>query len=144
MIMKVKQKDNCLRNTTYDKKKMVPTRVWGQGMEKPKVVINYNSGKEGADLSDAYLTSYCSTRSRLKKYHFKMYNRSLLGRPPKTAPPTMINAPYYMTCIAATRNEYQESLWEIKGGQRVRLTTPLPSVSWLSMKCGSLDGLLQG
>jgi hypothetical protein len=27
MIMKVKQKDNCLRNTTYDKKKMVPTRV---------------------------------------------------------------------------------------------------------------------
>jgi hypothetical protein len=126
---------------------MVPTRVSGQDMEKPKVVIYYNSGKEGANLSDAYLTSYCSTRSRLKKYHqkhfiigficvvrihiylkkqhlqdrissetfrkfnFKMYNRSLLGRPPKTAPPTMINAPYYMTCIAATRNEYQESSW---------------------------------
>jgi hypothetical protein len=43
-------------------------------MEKPKVVIDYNSGKEGADLSDAYLTSYCSTRKRLKKYYQKHFH----------------------------------------------------------------------
>jgi hypothetical protein len=40
-------------------------------MEKPKVVIDYNSGIEGVDLSDAYWTSYCSTRKRQKKYYQK-------------------------------------------------------------------------
>jgi hypothetical protein len=39
---------------------------------------------------------------------------------------------------ASNRNEYQESSWGIKGGRRVRLTSP-SSVSWLSRKCGSLD-----
>jgi hypothetical protein len=37
-------------------------------MEKPKVVIDYNSRMGAVDFSDAYLTSYHSTRRRLKKY----------------------------------------------------------------------------
>jgi hypothetical protein len=58
------KKDICLINTFHDK--MAPTRVRGQDMEKPKVVIDYNSGMRGVDLSDTYLTSYHSTRKRLK------------------------------------------------------------------------------
>jgi hypothetical protein len=38
----------------------------GQEKEKPKVVTGYNSGLGGVDLSDACLTSYHSTRQKLK------------------------------------------------------------------------------
>jgi hypothetical protein len=40
-------------------------------MVKPKVAVDYDSGMGGADLSDANLTSYCSTRKRLKKNTIK-------------------------------------------------------------------------
>jgi hypothetical protein len=40
-------------------------------MEKLKVVIDCNSWMGSVDLSDANLTSYCSTRKRLKKYYQK-------------------------------------------------------------------------
>jgi hypothetical protein len=59
------KKGNCYIGITRDDK-MVPTRVQEQDMKKPKVVIDYNSGKEGANNSDAYLTSYCSKRKELK------------------------------------------------------------------------------
>jgi hypothetical protein len=39
----------------------------------------------------------------------------------------------------SNRNEYQEDSWGVKGGQCVRLTSLLPSVSQLSRRCGSLD-----
>jgi hypothetical protein len=49
--------------------------------------------------------------------------------------------PHYSPGVdsASNRNEHQESSWEVKGGQRVSLTTSLPSVSRLSRKCGSLE-----
>jgi hypothetical protein len=65
MIMKQKNKKDIYHiSTTHDK--MVPTGVRGQDLEKPKVVIDYNSRMGGVDLSDAYLTRYHSTRKRLK------------------------------------------------------------------------------
>jgi hypothetical protein len=66
------EKDICLISTTHDK--MVPARIRGQEMEKPKVAIDYNSGMGGVDLSDAYLTSYHSTRKTLKKYYQKHFH----------------------------------------------------------------------
>jgi hypothetical protein len=66
MIMKwINEKDICLISITYDNK-MVPTRVRGQDAERPNVIIDYNSGMGGVDLSDAYMTSYRSTRKRIK------------------------------------------------------------------------------
>jgi hypothetical protein len=67
MIRKWKnEKDICLINTTHDNK-MVATRVLGQDMEKPKVVIDCNSVMGRVNLSDAYLTSNHRTRKRLKR-----------------------------------------------------------------------------
>jgi hypothetical protein len=45
--------------------------------------------------------------------------------------------PYYGPGVdpASNRNEYQKSLWGVKGGRHVRLTSP-PSVSRMSRKCG--------
>jgi hypothetical protein len=45
---------------------MVPTVVRGQGVEKPKVVIDYNSRMGGVDLSDANMRGYRSSRKILK------------------------------------------------------------------------------
>jgi hypothetical protein len=50
---------------------MVPTKVRGQYMEKLTIVIDYNSRMGGVDHSDAYSTSYHSTRERLRKYYQK-------------------------------------------------------------------------
>lgn len=36
-------------------------------MEKPKAAVDYNSRMGRADLNDANLTSYCTTRKRQKK-----------------------------------------------------------------------------
>jgi hypothetical protein len=67
MIMKWKEKkDVCLISTTHDEK-MAPARVCGQDMDKPKAVIDHNPRMGGVDHSDAYSTSYRSTRETLKK-----------------------------------------------------------------------------
>jgi hypothetical protein len=55
---------SCLVNTAYDE--IIPSWVQGQDMEKLEVVIDYNSGLGGVDLSDNYLTSCCSKRKRAK------------------------------------------------------------------------------
>jgi hypothetical protein len=52
-----------------------------------------------------------------------------------------------ITGEAPNRNEYQESFWEVKCGQRIRLTVLPPSLSLPSIKCGILNilhSLLQG
>jgi hypothetical protein len=59
------RKDICLISTIHDE--MVPIRVQRQDVEKSKVVTDYNSRMGDVDLSDGYLTSYRSTRKRLKK-----------------------------------------------------------------------------
>jgi hypothetical protein len=52
ILMMWKDKKNIfLISTTHDNK-MVPSWVRGQGMEKPEVVIDYNSGMGDVDLSD--------------------------------------------------------------------------------------------
>jgi hypothetical protein len=40
---------------------------------------------------------------------------------------------------ACNRNEYRESSWAVKGGQRMRLRTSTTCVSQLFRKCGSLN-----
>jgi hypothetical protein len=62
-----RKKDVCPLNTTHDEQ-MVPARVPGQDMEKPKVVTNYNTMVVDVDLCDAYLTSYRSIRKIVKKF----------------------------------------------------------------------------
>jgi hypothetical protein len=52
---------------------MVPTRVHGQDMEKLRAVMDYHSSMGGVDLSDACLTSYHSTRKRLRNYYQKHF-----------------------------------------------------------------------
>jgi hypothetical protein len=79
MIMKGKdKKDVCLISTIHDDK-MAPTRIWGQDREIPKVVIDYNSGMEGVDISDACWTNYCSTRKDKKKKILLLHVHPLLG-----------------------------------------------------------------
>jgi hypothetical protein len=46
-------------------KKMAPTRVCGQDMDKPKAVVDHNPGMGGVDHNDAYSTSYRSIREIL-------------------------------------------------------------------------------
>jgi hypothetical protein len=43
-------------------------------MEKPKLIIDYNSGMGGVNLSDAYMTSYLSSRKRLEKYYQRLFH----------------------------------------------------------------------
>jgi hypothetical protein len=64
-------------------------------------------------------------------------SRKVTGSSPDEV--VFLNLPNHSTCTMAprstqplNRNEYQESSWEVKGGQRVRLTTLLPSVSQIS------------
>jgi hypothetical protein len=59
------EKDTCI-NPSYDDK-MVPARVQRQELEKPRVVIYYNSRMGGVDLGDVYLISYCITKKILSK-----------------------------------------------------------------------------
>jgi hypothetical protein len=52
-IMKWKdKKDICLMSITRDEK-LVPTRVQGQDVKKPKVAVNYNLMMWRVDVSDA-------------------------------------------------------------------------------------------
>jgi hypothetical protein len=76
-LMILKWKDNkhiCLMSTTHDEK-LVQTRVRGQDVKKPKVVVDYNLMMGGVDMSDAYLVSYRSTRKRLKKFYQKHFRQ---------------------------------------------------------------------
>jgi hypothetical protein len=87
--------------------KVVPTKVRWQDVEKPKAVIDCNSGMAGVNLSDAYLTSYCNTRKRLKNTVKSTtviwYNRrETIRQATKSSPPTRMNVPYYSSYIAAT------------------------------------------
>jgi hypothetical protein len=69
-----KNKKDIYPISTTHGDKIVPTRVRGQDMEKPKVVTDYNSRMGGMNLSGAYLTSHNSIRKRLKKYYQKHFH----------------------------------------------------------------------
>jgi hypothetical protein len=56
------ERDICLISTAHDDK-MISSRFRGQDMEKPKVVVDYNSGMGCVDPND----KLCSTRKRQKK-----------------------------------------------------------------------------
>jgi hypothetical protein len=52
---------------------MVPSKIPGQDMEKPKVITDCNSKMGEVDLNNAYLTNYRSTSKRLIKYYQKPF-----------------------------------------------------------------------
>lgn len=73
MLVKYKdKKDIYLISTIHTDRKMT-VKSKGKFVDKPEVVVMYNKTMGGVDLSDSKLTSYNTTRKRMKKYYQKQF-----------------------------------------------------------------------
>lgn len=78
MIMKWKDKrDIVMTSTIHDDSKTLVKGKGGLMVEKPTVVLDYNSKMGGVDLADNMLHFYTSARCRLKKYYMKIFRHFL-------------------------------------------------------------------
>lgn len=73
MLVKYKDKKDIYLISTLHKDKKLVVKSKGRDVEKPEIVVMYNKTMGGVDLSDSKLTSYNTTRKRMKKYYQKQF-----------------------------------------------------------------------
>ena len=51
-----------------------PSKTTGEPRRKPRVIVDYNNGKKGVDVSDQLAATYPTPRKTVKWYHKVFYN----------------------------------------------------------------------
>lgn len=78
MILKWKdKKEITMGSTVHDESKELVKSKNGKLVEKPAVVVDYNSKMGGVDLADNHLHFYSTVRCRVKKYYMKIFRHFL-------------------------------------------------------------------
>ena len=77
MVLKWKDKKDVLMLSTFQNDNTNKIEDQNTRKIKPIVCCDYNSTMGGVDVSDSFLSSYPSTRKRLKKYYQKQFRHIL-------------------------------------------------------------------